>query len=173
MSNAAIKEATEDTTEETTAVSYGITWGVRESFVGYIRSLADGSIDVSDGALVHDGNMHFPLAGLDAGADPDELWISTAGAVRFEGHYGMLTVPLLNLRLRLQPESAVLFSEQADGTVIDIAEVDLGEPSSSEAGVVWEAAPVALTAAGSSFFGDNYPVGSPMDPVRLHLPPLG
>lgn len=149
--------------------AHGLTWGVRGSFVGYIAALADGRIAVSEPATITaEGSFHFPYTAMVDGEG--ERWIRCAGGVRFSGHFGMLEVPLLNLSVRVLPEGAQLFTEQSDGSVFSLADIAFTEPATSESAIVWEAAPVTLTEAGSQFFGTQYPAGTEMAPLRMSLP---
>lgn len=153
---------------------YGFTWGVRASFLAYIRGLGDGSIELDGGvAYTDDGALFFPFAGLDASEDDSERWIRTQGSALFQGHHGMLTVPLRDLLVRMTRESATLCSVQSDGSVYPIADVALGEPEIGAEGIVWRDAPVMLTEPGSRYFGGNYPEGTPMEPLTIRLPPVG
>lgn len=157
--------------EAADAATGGLTWGVRRSFVAYIRSLADGVIEVGGGAQeTSEGAFHFPLADefdVDGAA---ERWIRGRGAVRFEGHGGMLTVPLVGLAVRVLPTAATLFCEQSDGAVYPLADIHLGEPVTDGGSLVWPEAPVVLNAEGARYFGAQYPAGTAMDPIRIHLP---
>lgn len=152
------------------ADAHGITWGVRASFVGYIRSLRDGVIECTGGASMTPGaTFHFPFAGTNA--DEGEQWVLSSGEVYFEGHFGMMAVPLRNLALKVVPDApATLCAEQEDGTFYPIADVTLGDPVTTETALVWEDAPVALTATGSEYFGSQYPAGTEMAPLRLSVP---
>ena len=163
-------ERTDDASQVTSeGEAHGLTWGVRGSFVGYIAALPDGRIAVSDPATITaEGSFHFPYATMVDGEG--ERWIRCAGGVRFSGHFGMLEVPLQNLSVRVLPNGAELFTEQSDGSVFSLADIAFTEPVTSESAIVWEAAPVMLTEAGSRFFGTQYPAGTEMAPLRMSLP---
>ena len=149
----------------------GVTWGVRRSFVGYIRALGDGGGAVGQGATeTPDGAFHFPLTAEFGVEGEAERWIRSRGVVRFQGHGGMLTVPLAGLSIRVVPTAATLFCEQPDGSVYPLADIQLGEPAVDEHSLIWPDAPVVLTAEGARYFGGQYPAGTPMDPIRIQLP---
>ena len=158
---------------DTRTETYGITWGVRASFLAYIRGASDGSIELSgDAAFTPEGAIHFPFARLEGNESDDERWIRCGGGALFQAHFGMLRIPLQNLTVRVVPGGATLLSEQSDGSLFPIANVELSDPEITADGVVWAAAPVALNEPGSRYFGSNYPEGTPMDPLLIRLPPL-
>ncbi|MDR7083277.1 hypothetical protein J2X01_002571 [Arthrobacter ginsengisoli] len=159
--------------DDTGPGGYGITWGVRGSFIAYIQGLGDGSIRFSDGAnFDSNGAIHFPFAALSAGERNNERWIRCSGGVLFQGHFGMLSVPLLNLAIRVTEDGATLCAEQESGSYFPIGEVDLANPEVSDAGVLWRDAAVTLNEPGSRFFGSNYSEGTVMDPLCIRVPPF-
>jgi len=147
----------------------GLTWGIRGSFLTYLHSLADGSIDLSDDATTTaDGLFCFPFLGGYEGAGGQ--WLCFGGGVRFLGHGGLLEVPLRNLRVHVVRDEATLFTEQSDGSLFPLGALTLPEPTLSDDALVWEAASVVLSEAGGRFFGSQYPAGTVMDPLSISLP---
>ncbi|ASN53383.1 hypothetical protein GCM10012320_17890 [Sinomonas cellulolyticus] len=147
----------------------GLIWGVRASFVTYIRSLSDGSIDLTEGAVMSpEGLIRFRFLGTYEGNGGQ--WLCFGGGARFLGHGGLLEVPLRNLRVHVVGDGATLYTEQSDGSLFPLGAVALPEPSLTEGTLVWDAAPVALDEAGARFFGSHYRPGTGMDPLWLRLP---
>lgn len=146
-----------------------MTWGVKASFRSYVEG-AGGSISVGDGASrTEDGAIVFTaVPGGDLAIAPDG---SATGAMRFRGtvtfeaHGGMLNSTLSELGLEAGSEGLVL-------TVLDapmnkdrcaIANLTLAEDAPSDA-ITLQA---EITVDGMYQIADNYPPGTPLDPIRL------
>ncbi|MFV3077622.1 HtaA domain-containing protein [Niveispirillum fermenti] len=66
----------------------GLLWSIKRSFAAYVARLPDGRLSLDDGVRPADGDQLY--FALDAGAHD----LSFAGAVRFTGHFGMLSVTI-------------------------------------------------------------------------------
>ncbi|CAM3399125.1 HtaA domain-containing protein [Stackebrandtia soli] len=144
-------------------------WGVKESFRNYIVGpIADGDIEVSDGATETDAGFRFMNASGDFAADAVDVVFD--GAVRFYGHsHGdgtyELDLTLSDLRLVGDGADALLYSGD-----VAIANVDLGDGFTTSDGVASLVdAPVTLTAEGGDYFGGFYGEGTELDPLTVHL----
>ena len=148
-----------------------LTWGVKASFRSYVEG-AGGSIEVSDGASrAEDGSIVFEAApGGDLVLDADG---NVSGAMRFEGtvtfeaHGGMLKTVLTDLGLEVGSEGLVLTAPDAPLNQDRCEIAKLGAPEIGADGVATLSA--EITVDGMYQIADNYPPGTELDPVRLHL----
>ena len=127
-------------------------WGIKGSLLDYVRGMADGSVEVADGASITAAGIRFPVAdGLAFG-----------GAVTLTGHGGMLRVTIARPAL----------VETSDGWVLEIADPD--DPSRRMAFATIAAfdgtlaSGTALTQDGADLFFGPYERGTAIDdPVVL------
>ena len=154
-----------------------LSWGVKQSFRGYVEA-AGGVIETGAGAERDvDGGFIFvaaPGEGLTLGDDgrPQGQGKFT-GEVRFEAHGGMLKVCLADPILDIGPTGAVLtaFDTPARTHRMEIAKLDLAAITQGDAGEL--VIPASLAMDGIQVLGDHYPLGAPLDPVRLARPSGG
>ena len=74
-------------------------WSIRRSFAAYVARLPDGHVTLDDGASLASGDrLLFPACGESSLTE-----FAFAGAVRFSGHVGLLSVKLANPRISLDP----------------------------------------------------------------------
>ena len=132
-------------------------WPIKKSFTSYIEQLADGRIDVGDGAERVDDAFVFPAA--------DDGGNRFGGSVVCSGHFGMLLLEIRGIE--------VLESDGA--TVLTIDDEDLPEgrrtllalnDATVDANGVTYGLP-RLTEEGAEIFFDTYRAGTLFDPVRL------
>jgi len=146
-----------------------LTWGVKASFRGYVEA-AEGTISVSDGATRDaDGAFVFTaLPGGDLAIPGDGPPTGAArfqGTVAFEAHGGMLKSTLAELGVEADQDGLVLTAAQAPGGTRRCAIARLGPVESTPPGAVILGAVITLD--GMFQIADNYPPGTPLDPVRL------
>lgn len=146
-----------------------LTWGVKESFRTYVEA-AGGSINVSDGATRDsDGAIVFTaLPGGDLAIPGDGPPTGAArfkGTVAFDAHGGMLRSTLTELAVEVQGDGLVLTVAQAPGSERRCAIARLGPVERSPQGAIMLGAVITLD--GMFQIADNYPPGTPLDPVRL------
>lgn len=148
-----------------------LSWGVKQSFRGYVEA-AGGVIETGAGAERDvDGGFIFvaaPGEGLTLGDDGrPQGQARFTGEVRFEAHGGMLKVCLADPILDIGPTGAVLtaFDTPARTHRMEIAKLDLAAITQGDAGEL--VIPASLAMDGIQVLGDHYPLGAPLDPVRL------
>lgn len=146
-------------------------WGVKESFRSYIVGpIANGSIELSDGATDNGDGFRFPEASGEFDEATGALAVSFEGAVRFFGHEHdggyELDLTFTDLTVESDGDAAGLY---ANG--VHIADITL--PSG---GLVVEGdlvslveAPTTLSADGVSYFEGFYQEGDELDPLTLQL----
>jgi len=146
-----------------------MTWGVKASFRAYVEA-AGGTIGVSDGATRDaDGAIVFTaLPGGDLAIPADGPPTGSArfqGTVAFDAHGGMLRSTLAELAVEVQDDGLVLTAPQAPGSERRCAIARLGPVEARADGAVILGAVITLD--GMFQIADNYPPGTPLDPVRL------
>lgn len=122
-------------------------WGIKASLLGYVRGMADGSVEAGDGATISEAGIRFPGAG----------GLAFRGSVTLTGHGGML-------RVRIADPALV---ERAGGWVLEIADPD--DPSQRMAFATIaafdgrQATGTALTQDGADLFFGPYERGTALD----------
>ena len=146
-------------------------WGVKESFRNYITGpIADGSIDLSDGATDNGDGFRFPKASGEYDEAADTLSVSFIGGVRFLGHlqngHYELDLTFTDIAVEVTGDDAGLY---ANG--VHIADITLPEDGLTVDGDVigLVAAPTTLTADGAAYFEGFYQEGDALDPLTLQL----
>lgn len=146
-----------------------LTWGVKASFRAYVEA-AGGEITLSDGAT-RDAEGAFVLTALPGGdlaIGADGALTGQArfqGAIRFEAHGGMLRTTLCELGLEAGPDGGVITAPTTPGGEKRYAIAKLGPPETGPDGAIAMACTITLD--GMYQIADNYPPGTPLDPVRL------
>jgi hypothetical protein len=146
-----------------------LTWGVKASFRAYVEA-AGGIITLADGAT-RDAEGAFILTALPGGdlaLGADGALRGAArfqGAVSFEAHGGMLKTTLCELGVEAGPEAAAITAPTTPGGEKRYAIAKLGRPETSGDGAI--TLPATITLDGMYQIADNYPPGTPLDPVRL------
>lgn len=127
-------------------------WGIKASLLGYVRGMADGRVEVADGATA-DGDA-FVFEGADAS-------LVFRGSVALTGHGGMLRVTIA--------DPAVV--EAAGGWVLEIADPDDPDARLRFATIAafdgTTASGTALTEEGADLFFGPYTTGTPIDDPRV------
>jgi len=146
-----------------------MTWGVKSSFRAYVEA-AEGNISVSDGATrdadgafvftaLPGGDLTIPAEGPPTGAARFQ------GTVAFEAHGGMLRSTLAELGVEATQDGLMLTAAQTPGGTRRCAIARLGPVEATPQGAVILGAVITLD--GMFQIADNYPPGTPLDPVRL------
>lgn len=146
-----------------------LTWGVKASFRAYVE-VAGGTISVSDGATrdtdgafvftaLPGGDLAIPSDGPPTGA------LRFQGTVAFDAHGGMLRARLTELGVEADQDGLVLTAAQAPGGTRRCTIARLGPVEGTAQGAITLGAVITLD--GMFQIADNYPPGTPLDPVRL------
>lgn len=177
---------TEDGGSESGAIVDGnLDWGVKASFRKYVEGpIADGRIDVSDGAKKQSSGYRFPKGSGDHEAGTS-LDASFEGGVRFRGHKtgGDYTLDLTFSNLKVEAEGTkgslvadVRSKDRESGDIasykqIDVATLKLksGALTAKNDIVTVKAAPATLTAEGAKAFAGFYKKGDKLDPVTANV----
>lgn len=147
----------------------GLAWALKPTFVDYIRSSRDGSIEIDDdAAITPNSEFHFELESV--GSDRSLGQFSFKGTVRFRAHMGFLAIDLRNPRIVMDKRSAELAVEDGAGGWIHLAHVSLPEPAVEDAVTMWLEAPATLTETATDLFGGSYEAGEQLAPLTLRLP---
>lgn len=161
-------------------ISWEASWGVKESFRAYLSG------SIANGEWTTEGNVGYETPLFSFTGDTGQLArdgargeVSTAGAMRFVGHDGLLDQTLSSPQIVLNGNQAVvLFDVEGDtqeGVSVDQAAVEFVSVDISQADVDQEAglwtvsgAPTTLTEPGAEAFG-TYPAGEPFDPIDVSI----
>lgn len=123
-------------------------WGIKASLLGYVRGMADGRVEVADGATA-DGDA-FVFEGADAP-------LAFRGSVALTGHGGLLRVTIV--------DPAIV--EAAGGSVLEIADPDDPGARLRFATIAsfdgTTASGTALTVEGADLFFGPYSAGTAID----------
>ena len=146
-----------------------LTWGVKASFRAYVEAAA-GTISASDGAT-RDADGAFVFTASSGGdlAIPDDGPPTGAarfqGTVAFDAHGGMLRARLTELGVEADDDGLVLTAAQGPGGTRRCIIARLGPVEATPDGSIILGATITLD--GMFQIADNYPPGTPLDPVRL------
>ena len=149
----------------------GMLWPIKASLLEYIESLDDGVVEVIEPASRRDDGFWFPCA--DAGDAPGPgVELAFSGAVRLTGHWGMMQLEFRDPEVRFGEVGAVLRLRESGApgrftSVADLRLVDSDEDDASTATTL----DATLTGEGTFLFGGQYPVGTPLAPVRIEWDP--
>lgn len=187
-------------TEEVSFASGSLDWGFANRWRCYVVGMISrGEIEVSDGAEKIPGTeangsmcnldpagseaIRFPIT--DGYWDPttDDLFIQTAGTVRFRGHATLGGPPQLDttftdISISAQEDFGTLTADVTGATQenpeaefyedLPIVDLDLSgvTPQERADGIDWSQIPATLSSEGVQAFG-SYEEGEPFDPVSL------
>ncbi|MDO5080130.1 cell wall-binding repeat-containing protein [Buchananella hordeovulneris] len=166
-----------DGTQEAAAASVRLDWGVKASFRRYIKTIAHGSWQLSEGAT---GEFSFPLAAGKAPQTEPFTGAQFKGRVDFTGHNGVLDLTIADPEVIRTDAgwqlTALVASKPIDSDTkpplrrFSIA--TLSEPVVQHQGnhTRVQFATVRLSAEGNKAFDDRYPTGVELDPLTLLLP---
>lgn len=145
-----------------------LAWAVRESLVRYITVVARGEYTVDGGVTECEGGQ-FVFALRRAVREDDDWRLSFAGSVHFTAHHGVLDILIKDPELVIGPQGGVLATHVSGDPDELIALATLGPASPTESGgqLVWPEVPTQLVSAGVELFGNVYPKGTDMAPLRL------
>jgi len=160
-----------------------VNWGFKESFRSYLSS----AIALGEWTVEGDVGYQTPLFSFSGGegsvsANRTTGDIDFDGAMRFEGHGGILNTSLANPTLRFlgEREASLMFDVRGDTmdfVFVETADVDFVrlqwsrfDESIDARNGVWEVrdARVTLTPAGSGAFG-TYVAGEVFDPLSFRI----
>ena len=152
-----------------------LSWGLKQSFRAYVEA-AGGAIETGAGAQrAADGVFTFAAApgeGLKLGSDGKPEGVGRfVGEVRCEAHGGMLKVFLADPSVEIGPAGAVLSvaDTPARDRRVELALLDLAAATIADDGEM--VIPTKLSRDGWQVLGDHYLPSTPLDAVRLKLPP--
>lgn len=147
-------------------------WGVKSSFRSYITGpIAKGAISVSGGASSADGQFRFGQTG--SALVDGRGTASYGGAVRFTGHSGVLDLTFSDPQVRIESASSATLVVSVGGRRTDLATLDLGAGTRSDAdgAIAYSSVPATLTASGAGVFSYGssqfYGAGTAMDAVTF------
>lgn len=130
-----------------------LVWGVKASLIDYIRSLPDGSVEMSDGAVATGAGFRF--------AQSERGGLRFTGTVTLTAHNGMLHIVIADPEL--QPDGAGLLL-----TIADPDDPTLRLPFGQAAGMQAttegdRCTGTTLTEDGADLFFGPYEAGTPLD----------
>lgn len=152
------------TTTSTRCTQTGLHWKILERFAAYVASLADGSVHLSGGASRGDEDDFVFVADEARSTDGTHAF---CGEVRFVAHYGLLDVPIADPRITVGDGTFRVTIADPEGDRLDFA-VGATPPDGDIRHIDL---PVTLTADGSEFFFERYPVGFALDPLLIRTSP--
>ncbi|MEZ3161394.1 HtaA domain-containing protein [Microbacterium sp. BWT-B31] len=152
-------------------------WGFKESFRAYIEGIAAGGWELDGVEYVYP--EYVWTGGTGSVDDGTRTGLVTyGGSIRFTGHDGALDTTLSHARVELAGSTGYLVFDvtgttQAGQAVqsagVRFAEFALPDLEATGEGIVLDALPATLTAAGATAFG-TYPAGEELDAVSAVLP---
>ena len=149
-----------------------LAWAVRESLVRYVTVVGRGGYTVNDGATECEGGQ-FVFTLRRAVREDDDWRLSFAGALRFTAHHGVLDILIKDPELVIGPQGGVLATHISGDPDELIAVATLGPASPVESGgqLVWSEVSTHLVSAGVGLFGNVYPIGTDMAPLKISVLP--
>ena len=140
---------------------HSLVWPIKRSFTTYIERMPDGVIAVEGGVSRREDGFSFP-GERSAGSTVTRF----AGSVTFVGHYGMLYLPVGGVEIVESVDGGAVLTIADEGSPTRRCTLlRLGEPTVEGSRRTY-ASPV-LTEEGAELFLDNYPAGSPFDPLEI------
>jgi hypothetical protein len=132
-------------------------WPIKKSFTSYVEQLADGRIDVGEGAERVDDAFVFPAA--------DGEGNRFGGSVVCSGHFGMLLLEIRGIEVLESEDGALLTIDDEDlpegrRTLLALHDATV-DPGGRTYGLP------QLTEEGAELFFDTYRAGTLFDPVRV------
>ncbi|MET0448219.1 MAG: HtaA domain-containing protein, partial [Aeromicrobium sp.] len=157
--------------------SASLRWGFKESFRTYIEGIAAGGWELADVVYEYPEFVWAGGAGAVDVASRTGL-VAFGGTIRFTGHGGALDTTLAQARIELAGSTGYLVfdvtgttqsGEAVEQSGVRLAEFALPDLEVTTEGLVLDALPATLTAAGAAAFG-TYPAGEALDAVTAVLP---
>jgi hypothetical protein len=141
-------------------------WGIRESLLGYIGFLPDGSVTLTEGVSGStEGPFTFPSEEIVYERQSCTGTMKFCGRVAIKGHGGILSADLEKPWIELAHSEAKL-SGLLGGRREDLVHFVLDAPANEDGRLMW-ACPTYLTKAGAAWLGGHYAEGEEMDPLKI------
>jgi hypothetical protein len=143
-----------------------LTWGIRESLLGYIDFLPDGTVTLSeDVGGSEEGPFTFHSQEIAYEEQSCSGTFKFRGIVSIAGHGGALSANLDQPWIEIAHSKASL-SGMLAGCREPLVSFALEAPLAESGRLVWESA-TYLTKAGAAWLGGHYAEGEEMDSLRL------
>ncbi|AWB90105.1 HtaA domain-containing protein [Salinibacterium hongtaonis] len=160
-------------TGESPSIGTGLAWGVKDSFLRYITTMPGGSPTTSgDATTTRDGSFYFATADQ-SGFDTTALTgtIKFSGRINFVGHFGALSVSLVDPWLILDSEGGSLSVEWGTGpeSRSEIVRVIPDAPVAAGSVLAWRAAETFLSPLAVAQFNSVYRAGEPFAPLAIRV----
>lgn len=160
-----------DTETSLGRIPSGLYWSVKQSFVTYLQSMADGNCSISGGADVDSSGVFlFPTANP-VGLSQDAWTLEFEGTVRFSGHFGALAIAVERPVIRMTPSGGILSISTGtpDDRQIHVATLPPAMPTRVGEMLLWARLKPSLTGEGSELFGRAYPPGMELDALTIAI----
>ena len=145
----------------------GLEWPFKPSFLSYIAGIPDGRCVIDHGATVSEshGMVFAPAGASDFDPATGEGTVAFVGRVRFSGHFGMLSLDIVDPWIVVHGGAGVLTIATNASDRLPLVTFDAAFAPSAD----WIATDVRLTTEGAELFGGAYAVGEPFEPFHAAL----
>ncbi|MET4156559.1 HtaA domain-containing protein [Agromyces sp. PvR057] len=153
-----------------TAVGEALHWAVRDSLIRYVTDIARGTYSVDGGATEGEGGViAFPLRA--AHREGEDWRMSFQGSVRFLAHHGHLDILIKDPEVVVGPNGGVLATHTVDdpNELLAVVAIGAGDPTGSDASLVWHGLATQLAPSAVDLFGTVYPAGTEMAPIGIRI----
>jgi hypothetical protein len=141
-------------------------WAVKTSFIEYITALRDGAVEFDGGVAWVGDRFVFPVESVVD--DGTRVEIHFAGRTAMAGHGGLLWLMVAHPRIELDQSGATITVLDTRDRAARLPLVNLRHLERGAGGVL--VAETELRPEGTWMFDDQYPAGTPFDPVLVTLP---
>lgn len=168
-----MSETNEPVASDSASVGTGLAWGVKDTFVRYITTMPGGSATTSgDATTTRDGSFYFTTADQ-SGFDTTTLTgtIKFSGRVNFVGHFGALSVSLVDPWVTFDGDGGSLSVEWGTGpeSRSEIVRIAPDTPVAAGSVLAWRAAETVLSPAAVAQFNGVYRDGEPFAPLAIRV----
>lgn len=145
-----------------------LSWGLKESFLNYVGRLPQSDVLVLRGADFDATRNEFVFPAVDVAGGPEDARLRFAGELQIVAHAGLLRLALSDPMVVVDGAWATLVCTDRSNGAEREESCAIGRAPWPPvlSGREWQA-PLELAETGVHLFGENYPAGEVLAPLRL------